>query len=374
MPQQTEWKGRYYDGKSAVAHTVAIQVHSSGLRIMTGAGLEWWWPYGEVRQTQGRYAGEPVRLEHGSGICGTLVIPDSGILQAIHHIAPGQVAYLHNPAKRRNRLLLTILAGLAILPLLWSMFTWGIPWLAGPITALIPRTWEKHLGQFIAAKLAPPQKHCTDPRLTASVESLIERLTLPLGNNQPYSFHVTVVDSATMNALAAPGGDILVFRGLLQRTDKPEELAGVLAHEMQHILLRHGMRLLVQQLSMAFAVAALSGDASGIMTFGLQAAHTLQTLSYSRSAEEQADAQGMRLLLRAGVDPAGMLSFFEKLNGKHKSGILPGYLSTHPSPTKRLQRLRHLAEDASSLTVPLLPGTNWRQIRALCHPGKGKAA
>jgi len=236
---------------------------------------------------------------------------------------------------------------------------------------MIPRTWEKEFGQFIATQLASPQTYCTDPHLTASVESLVHQLSLPLGN-QPYSFHVIVVDRAIVNALAAPGGDILVFRGLLQRTDKPEELAGVLAHEMQHILLRHGMRLLVQQLSMAFAVAALSGDASGIMTFGLQAAHTLQTLSYSRSAEEQADEQGMRLLLRAGVDPGGMLSFFEKLNAKHKPEFLPGYLSTHPSPAKRLQRLRHLAEDSSSSTATLLPGTNWKQIRSLCHPEKRK--
>ena len=370
MAIKSEWKGTYYDGQSAVPHHVTITLQPSRLEMRTSAGTTYSWPYSELKQTQGRYSGEEVRLERGRGICETLVVPDDDILRAIHRISPEKLGHLHNPSNRQKRLMFTLLAGVVSIPLFWAMVTWGIPWLATPITALIPVTWEQQLGQFVAKEIAPPEKQCQDPKLREALETISHTLSQPLQSN-PYTFTITVVDDPTFNALAAPGGHILVFRGLLKETETPEELAGVLAHEMQHILLRHGMRMLVQQISMAFAVAALSGDASGIMTFGLEAAHTLQTLSYSRRAEEQADEQGLRLLLRAKLNPTGMIAFFENLNERHQPGALSQYLSTHPSAVERMNRLQALAEKTPSQpTNPLLPHSDWSQIRKLCGSSK----
>ena len=366
MPPQLEWNGTYYDGQSAVPHQVTVTLQPNRLQIRTKAGTTYSWPYNELKQTQGRYRGEEVRLERGMGICETLVVPDNGILLAIHRISPEKVGHLHNPSNRQKRLMFTILAGVVSIPMFWALFTWGIPWLALPITALIPVTWEQQLGQFIANEIAPPESQCQDLQLEKALETISNTLSQPLQSN-PYRFTITVVDKPTFNALAAPGGNILVFRGLLKETDTPEELAGVLAHEMQHILLRHGMRMLVQQISMAFVVAALSGDASGIMTFGLQAAHTLQSLSYSRGAEEQADEQGLHLLLRANIDPKGMIAFFDNLKDKHQPGLLPQYLSTHPSADERMSRLKAISENSTpQQTNPLLSQSDWSQIRELC--------
>ena len=372
MAIKSEWNGTYYDGQSAVPHHVTVTVQPSRLQIRTNSGTTYSWPYSELTQTQGRYSGEEVRLERGTGVCETLVVPDNDILRAIHRSAPEKVGHLHNPAHKHKRLLFTVLAGVVSIPLFWAVFTWGIPWLATPITALIPVAWEQQLGQFIANEIAPPEKQCQDPQLRKALGTIAKTLSQPLQSN-PYTFTITVVDNPTFNALAAPGGNILVFRGLLKGTQTPEELAGVLAHEMQHILLRHGMRMLVQQISMAFAVAALSGDASGIMTFGLQAAHTLQSLSYSRGAEEQADEQGLRLLLRAKLDPKGMMAFFDNLKDRHQPGPLSQYLSTHPSAEERMSRLKALAENnPSQQTNPLLQQSNWSQIRELCDSSQEK--
>ena len=373
MATKSEWNGTYYDGQSAVPHHVTVTLQPNRLQIRTKAGTTYSWPYNELKQTQGRYSGEEVRLERGTGICETLVVPDNDILLAIHRISPETIGHLHNPSNRHKRLMFTILAGVVSIPMFWALLTWGIPWLATPITALIPVTWEQQLGQFIAHEIAPPESQCQDPKLRESLETISHTLSQPLQSN-PYRFTITVVDNPTFNALAAPGGNILVFRGLLQETQTPEELAGVLAHEMQHILLRHGMRMLVQQISMAFAVAALSGDASGIMTFGLQAAHTLQSLSYSRGAEEQADEQGLHLLLRAQIDPQGMIAFFDNLKDKHQPDFLPEYLSTHPSAVERMSRLKAIAEsNAPQQTHPLLPQSDWSQIRELCGSSKDQS-
>ena len=206
---------------------------------------------------------------------------------------------------------------------------------------------------------------CEHVELTDTLESMMARLITPI-QNLPYEFHVTVVDSPTVNAMAAPGGYLIVFRGLLQDTETPEELAGVLAHEIQHVMLQHGMRLIVQHLSMAVIIAALSGDASGMLSYGLQAAQTLQTLSYSRGAENQADEQGLALLQQAGINPEGMMSFFEKLSKAQEDTSPFQYFSTHP-PTK--ERRRHLEDLASAHTSQYQEFTfeqDWATIRDLC--------
>ncbi|GJL67286.1 MAG: hypothetical protein NPIRA05_22570 [Nitrospirales bacterium] len=377
-PPQTEWPGVYYDGVSAAPHRVTVQVRPSGIQIIARSGSQLSWQYQDVRQTQGKYSGEEVRFERGNGICETLVISDVEILNSLHQIAPDWVTHFHNPARRRQRILITMLAGVACLPLIWMAFTWGIPWISGPVTTLIPTAWEKELGQFMASKLAPPDTQCTKPHVIDSLETIINTLSRSVESN-PYSFHIHVVDSPAVNALAAPGGHIIVFQGLLNNTQSAEEMAGVLAHEMQHILQRHGMRLLVQNFSMGFMIGALSGDVSGIMTFGLQAAHVLQTLSYTRNVEEQADHEGLQLLLRSGISPQGMLNFFRTINEKfdkkqQSSQQVTQYLHTHPSTEERIDRLQHLIPSTFKPSLELLPETDWTRIREACGSSQKTSA
>ncbi|MCA9470607.1 MAG: M48 family metallopeptidase [Nitrospirales bacterium] len=376
---RTEWNGIYYDGVSATPHRVTIQIRPTGLQIIARSGSQLSWHYQDIRQTQGKYSGEEVRLERGNGICETLVISDTAILDSLHQIAHTHVTHFHNPARRRQRVLLTIFAGLASIPLFWLAFSWGIPWLSGPITTLIPVSWEEELGKFMTTKLAPPGKRCTDAQVIDSLQSIVNTLSRSLEDN-PYAFTLTVVDDTTkrkpssVNALAAPGGQILVFRGLLEKTQTAEEMAGVLAHEMQHIFLRHSMRLLVQQASIGIVVGALSGDVSGLTTFGLQATQLLQTLSYNREVEEEADRGGMRLLLRAGIDPQGMLNFFDTIDGvlreKEHSRNIPEYLSTHPSSQERLTRLKAHIPSIFQPTISFPSQMKWKDIRERCNPQK----
>jgi predicted Zn-dependent protease len=184
----------------------------------------------------------------------------------------------------------------------------------------------------------------------------------------PYTFRVTVVNNGTVNALAAPGGHLLLFRGLLERARTPEELAGVLAHEIQHVLHRDGTRALLRHASTGLLLAALSGDPTGVMSYGLEAAHALASLTYSRQAETEADIGGLRLLAAAGVSPTGMLAFFEQLLAEEQR-IPQGlrYASTHPAAAERLTRLRTLARELPSNPRPLLPDRNWEEVRAMCR-------
>ena len=147
------------------------------------------------------------------------------------------------------------------------------------------------------------------------------------------------MNSPEVNAFAAPGGYIVLFQGLLQQTETPEELAGVLAHEIQHILHRHGTRALLHHFSTELFFTLLAGEASGLVAFGLEGAKVLSTFQYSRGNEEQADTEGMHMLGAAEIDPRGMITFFELLQQQeNNTPDFLQYLSTHPHTADRIAK------------------------------------
>lgn len=369
MPSSSIWQGQYFDGHSPIAHRVTIAITPAGLRIDGTPEQACLWPFEDIHQTQGQYEGEEIRLERRNDRHDLLVLDDAGFLTALHQLAPSEVGHLHNPHTRTRRIGLTVAAGLLAIPLIWFVYTKGVPALAGPLTNAIPYSWETHLGEALVEKIAPSEERCSDPRLLEKTNTLVQALVSTV-ETVPYTFRIAIVDQPILNALALPGGYIIIFRGLLESTETPEEFTGVLAHEIQHILQRHGMRLLVQNMTLGLIIGALTGDVSGIMAFVLEGAHVLQSLSYSRFAEEEADRKGMALLLAAGINPDGMISFFEYVKEQHgdnNQNPLWRYLSTHPTAGDRVAKLREQAQSAIQPGHSLFPLDDWQQITALCH-------
>jgi len=367
---QTDWQAHYLDGQTAIRHPATVRLMRQGLEVTTGGGWTRFWPYAEIRQTQGFYEGEEVRLERGGTIPEVLLVSDLGFLLSLHELAPELSARFHNPARRGARLRLTVLAAAGVVALTAAIYLWGIPALATLAAARVPVSWEEQLGKSAVEYLAPAEKRCEDPRLNAAVNEIAARLTAAAPPS-PYAFRVYVLDHPVFNAFAAPGGYVVVFRGLLERTSTPEELAGVLAHELQHVLHRHATRAIIQHASTGLLIAALSGDVTGPLTYGLEAARVLGQLSYSRQAEEEADREGMKMLVAASVDPAGMIGFFGVLMKKEgKTPEALKYLSTHPTSAERVARLTAMAAAAKGKPAPLLPGSDWSQIRGLCGAPK----
>jgi predicted Zn-dependent protease len=215
-------------------------------------------------------------------------------------------------------------------------------------------------------QFAPADARCTNPEGVRQLDAVVARLSAAIADS-PYTIRAAIVDRKPVNAFAAPGGYVILFRGLVERAGRPEEVAGVLAHEIQHIEHRHATRALVRQASTGLLLAAITGDASGVFVYGVEAARTLGTLRYSRQAEEEADLEGLRLLEAAGIDPSGMVTFFETL--QRTDGDLAGtlgYLSTHPSTTERIARLRAAIPAPAAGVEPLLSPEGWAQLRAIC--------
>ncbi len=175
----------------------------------------------------------------------------------------------------------------------------------------------------------------------------------------PYRYRFRLADDASVNAFAMPAGYIVVNRGLIDKAATAEEVAGVLAHEIEHVEQRHSLRGMVQAVGLSAVWMAVSGDViGGVAAEWLQ---DLASLQFSREQETAADAGGYARLLAAKIDPRGMASFFDKL--AQDQADLPGalsMLSTHPASEERAAKLHALLKDAPSFP-PL--DADWLAIR-----------
>ncbi|HEY4485323.1 MAG TPA: M48 family metallopeptidase [Nitrospiria bacterium] len=364
---QTTWNASYFDGQTACAVAVVVTLTPHHILIQMPERTITW-RYAEIRQTQGWYAGEAVRLEKGGDFPEGLVIEDPSFLSCVHRLAPEAARQFHNPASRSKRAAWIALAGVAAAGAGLGIYFLGIPAAADFTAERIPVSWEEKLGRTAEVSLMGPSKICEDPALAAVIERIVRRLD-EAAPDHPYTFHVTIVQEPVMNAFAAPGGRIVVFTGLLKKTQTPEELAGVLAHEMQHVLRRHATKAIFRDISTAVLLAAVAGDAGSALSAALKSAQNLNRLSYSRANETEADALGMKLLLDSGVDPEGMIRFFQELQDQY--GDAPQYfkyLSTHPAASDRIRRLKKMAAAVRITPTMLVSKQEWRAARRGCLP------
>jgi Zn-dependent protease with chaperone function len=220
--------------------------------------------------------------------------------------------------------------------------------------ARIPVEQEKALGDMVLAQTRAQMTLADSGPMAETVRHIGERLTP--GTRLQYRWFVA--DAPEINAFAAPGGVVVVNSGLIRAAETPEELAGVLAHEVAHAELRHGMRSMVKRLGLRALLSAALGDVSS----GLEAAvGDLTELRFSRDAEREADADGLKRLLAARIDPQGMVRFFERLE-KEGSASVPALLSTHPVTGERLEALRRELERVKVDVTPI--AVDWDGVKS----------
>lgn len=332
-----------------------------GIAIDLPGSEQQWWAFESVhveRQPAAlcfRYPARPARGE----VPALLTITDPSTIAAIGSMN-SRVARGENASPSSAFLLHTVialfLAGLSLALLIWK----GFPWLTHRMAALLPVSVEERIGEAALESIAPGSRLCRDESVTRIVERLAR--TLP---HTPYRFRAFVAEDGMVNAFAAPGGYIVVFRGLLRKTRNPEQLAAVLAHEMQHVEQRHGVKGMVRNLSIWLAFTLFTGDPSGAITV---MASNLGSLAYQRADESSADREGLRMLADAGVDPMAMAHMLELLN--EETPELPRaarYFSSHPLSADRIAEVRKLAETTSYRRSPLLAGTDWPPLRSNCR-------
>jgi predicted Zn-dependent protease len=209
---------------------------------------------------------------------------------------------------------------------------------------LFSKDQDVTVGQQAAQQVRQQYQVVDDPALQDYVRRVGERLAYtPSGSDSGFKFTFTVLNDASVNAFALPGGPMFVFTGLLKAVDNEAQLAGVMAHEMSHVILRHG----THEASKAQAVempAALLGAIVGrnsaagqLANLGLGLGANSVILKFSRDAESDADALGVHIMAEAGYDPIELARFFSKLqeSGGQGNSRLAQFLSDHPNPGNR---------------------------------------
>ena len=239
----------------------------------------------------------------------------------------------------RLKVTLWCLAIFAVLAWLGWMAT---GFMARSLVARIPPEWEAEIGGEVLKELQAEMQFVDDKERVAKLAVLASPLTQRVGGtNQQFTFHL--VESTEPNAYALPGGHIIVYTGMLDLVDRPEELLGVIAHEVAHVTQKHGFRKALSAAGPFLIFGVFLRGGNGMLSVLSDNSGLLIQQSFSQEYETEADDVGWRYLVEANIDPRGMTDLFLKLKGYEMSQKLtrltPQAFDSHPALDKRLARL-----------------------------------
>ena len=219
-----------------------------------------------------------------------------------------------------------------------AAWVWGVPWLSVAITAVVPASVERNIGEvslqqlrklFLKPSEIPANEQA---QLRQRFEALVQR-AYPAGDAPAWNLAFHKSDALGANAFALPGGSIVITDDLVKMlNDVPDATLGVLAHELGHVRHRHGLDLMVRASLASALMGLVVGDASGFLA---TVPATLVTQAYSRDAERESDAQAATMLHASGISPAIMATFFERLlaEDERKKQVQPSDGMENPGTT-----------------------------------------
>lgn len=222
------------------------------------------------------------------------------------------------------------------------------------IARLIPQSTGQKLGEAMVASLG--SYTCSTPQGDAALKALATRL------GQGDDVRIRVVQAPMINAVAFPGGQVVLFDGLIQDAQSPDEVAGVLAHELGHVAHFDGMESLIRQFGVRML---LGGFESNIAGYG----NSLLNARYSRKAEAGADGYAIGRLQSAGISPGPTAALFHRMalqdTQPGNTGKLLTYLSSHPLSEARERRFAGAVQPNYPYR-PALDTAQWQALRAMC--------
>jgi len=352
-----ETPDRYYDGRNAVAHPVRVNVTGSKLKIVgVGAQLLAEWPLAQIATVDRRASDGAMTftlssaLRKGDGA--RLILADSGARNLLLTMRPDLAQWKRQGSYRGLKRAVVwggIVAGLL------AGFYFAFPLLAEEAAQAMPRRWEMPIGQSMRQAFVSLSPTCHGAEGIVALESLLTRLAPDEIEDPPLT--LDVIDGSTVNAFALPGNHIVVFRGLIEKAGSGDEVAGVLAHELGHLDLRHPMQNAIQQVGLGavFTMLLGGGDAGTV-------GQVLVGLTYTRRMEAAADARGVELLEAAGLRADGLASFFRRLSPLGVGGgLLPDWLASHPGLADRIA-----ATDRPATGEDAFDARQWAAVKAVC--------
>ena len=227
-------------------------------------------------------------------------------------------------------------------------------WLA----PLIPSSWEKQMGDALVGDFGG--RFCATPQGSKALSKMVGALEKNAGDLQ-----VEVANIDMVNAVALPGGKVILFQGLLDTARSPDEVAGVLAHEIGHVREKHVMQSLLRQLGLSIVLGGADGTGGSLLNGVLSS-------SYTRDAETEADDFSIRAMSNANISPVATAGFFRRLskidgseNTDGNAARITGYMSSHPLSSERKKAFENSLVKGKTYAASLTPA-EWTVLKSMC--------
>lgn len=343
---------RFYDGRTATAHRPVISLARDDLVIGSVDAAELGrWPLADIRVIDVNKVTGGMNFGRVSDPAPRLLLHDSPGRQALLAARPALVTWMRREATRGFTIgAIWTIVGLAIAAT--AFFSWRHG--AAALAQFVPKSWEENLGEKIHTAITDNLATCSNPEGLAALRTLTDKL-LPEGLEAT----LDVIDLKLPNAGAIPGDHIIVTSGLIDIADSPDMVAGVLAHEIAHLELRHPTQGVISNLGIAATISLiLGGSGAGDI------AYLATAMSYSRDMETEADIRGLELLHKAGLKADGLAAFFKLMAAREEEkggGLMPDWLSSHPGLEDRAE---YSASDTSGAAA--LTDTEWQSLKQVC--------
>jgi predicted Zn-dependent protease len=295
-----------------------------------------------------------------AGVAHAVTVSDRTSVRSLLEQAPASVSRRLRGGHSRMRyhhhkwnVVMGILASLVLLAgIAWWQSEAITMWLANRVSL----ETEVGIGNQALAQLESENVLTQDGLAAETLASIGARLT----KGSRYSYRWYVSDDREINAYALPGGIIVINAGMIEAAENAEELAAVLAHEVQHVEQRHTLQQMIHTAGWAAVLAVALGDVSAITAIVI---HQLGNLRNSRKLEAQADAGGLEALAKAGIPLTGMATLFRKLKAEQdrRGGEGAAILSSHPATDERIAEIERLAQTLRCECQPL--GIDWTAVQ-----------
>jgi Zn-dependent protease with chaperone function len=371
MDLGAQFKGKYFDGKSAqqfcVTVTLEARNNTSALVIERDGDAKIIWPLAELREVQEQARSEGIVLSLGQNGISRLILLEASAEQIVRDKAPNLGKVI---VKKSKLLQLVIWSSGALASVFLIMFV-ILPALSNQLATMIPVEREVALGELsinqIHGFLGGSEENdltCSNAQGLLALQKMAKRI---VGNIElPYELKVKVFDHEMINAFAVPGGQVVLFDGLLKAADSPEEIASVLGHEVGHVANRDPMRLTLRSAGSIGILGLVFGDfAGGFMALALT--ERLISAKYSQRAETGADAFAHQLMADANLPSAAFATFFQKLKRAHGGqSTFMSHLASHPNLDGRAIAAAAADIVGESDYEPVLTTHEWYALQNIC--------
>ncbi len=361
---EKEYKGTLFCEKLKTGRCgVKINLTDTGIESITQDGELFSISYNLIKIENIEPTGKIFKLSGGNESF-HFVSHDKSLLRKINRTGTQNVTEQIKTINTSNRNLLTkkfIIAGIVIgfFIILYLM----IPVLFNSAISLLPKELDEQLGQVGMLQIQDEFIPFNDTFIQNSIDEILVILKQNLGPDNDWQFKIILVHNEVTNAFALPGGTIFVFTGLLSNSTSAEEVAGVIAHEMGHVINRHGIKRIAQSIGTIIIIQLLFGDSEGFLELAAEFLTVASVNNYSQSQEREADKTSVELMYKAGLNPAAFSEFFYRL--KEQGGEVPDYLnwlSTHPSHDERISAIEDMVDDLPETRSDSLD-INWEEIQ-----------